>query len=124
MKRLALFVVALSVSSTGIAQSWAPFAQCGSGDQIRSYSFDQSSLVTDGNSRVVKVHGDYSRVRGAVASRAEIVWALDCQARGFVERSRTEYRANGAVVRRYGASIDAMKIAAGSVPAKLLERIC
>lgn len=124
MARPITFLLILSLASAASASNWVPFATCGGDDLLRSYFYDRASLVAEGFERIVSIRGDYSRVRGSRASQARIQWAMNCQARTFVERSRTEYRPDQTVVENYGSPTAAMTIAPNSVPEKLLRHVC
>ena len=124
MKRAIPFIVSMSLSSASIAQAWVPFATCGDGEQLRSYSYDPSSIVTEGANRVVIIRGDYSRVRGSRASEGRLSWRLDCGSRTYTEDSRTELRADGTVAIKYDAPTGRMVIIPASVADKLAREIC
>lgn len=124
MKRAVPFIVLMCLSSASIAQVWVPFADCGGGDQLRSYSYDRSSVVTQGANRVVRIKGDYSRVRGSRTSEGRIMWTLDCGDRTYMENSRTELRADGTLVRNYDSPTGQMVISPDSVADKLLRKVC
>lgn len=124
MKRAVPFIVLISLSSASTAQLWVPFADCGGGDQLRSYSYDRSSVVTEGANRVVRIKGDYSRVRGSRTSEGRILWTVNCGDRTFMEKSRTEFRTDGTLVSNYDSPTGQMLISADSVADKLSREVC
>lgn len=124
MKRAILLIVSVCLSSASTAQAWVPFANCGGADQLRSYFYDPSSVVTEGSNRVVSIRGDYSRVRGSGVSEGRILWTLDCGDRTYVENSRTELRADGTVHSKYDAATGQMPIGTDSVAEKLSRAVC
>ena len=124
MNRAVLFFLLMGLSSASSAQAWVPFANCGGGEQLRSYSYDRSSVVTQGASRVVSIRGDYSQVRGSPTMDGRIVWTLDCAGRTYVEQSRTEFRADGSVHVKYDTATRPMGISPGSVADKLSQQVC
>ena len=124
MYRSILLIVSMCLSSASVAQVWVPFANCGGGDQIRSYSYDPSSVVTEGVNRVVSIRGDYSQVRGSPVREGRILWTLNCGDRTYVEKSRTELRADGTVHSKYDTPTGQMGIIADSVADKLSSVVC
>lgn len=124
MNRAVPFMILMCLSSVTSAQVWVPFATCGGSDQLRSYSYDRSSIVTEGEHRVVRIKGDYSRVRGSRLSEGRILWTLDCGDRTYMETSRTEFRADGTVDREYGTATGQMEISRDSVADKLSRAVC
>lgn len=124
MRKQLAFLISLSLASGASAADWVSFATCGASSQPRYYSYDASSVTRDGSNVLVHVKGDYSRVRGSRASEGQIVWAMNCQNRTFVERSRTEYRPDRSIAESYGSPTGAMTIGPNSVPDKLLQKVC
>ena len=124
MKRAIPFIVSMSLSSASFAQVWVPFADCGGADQLRSYSYDRSSVATEGANRMVSIRGDYSRVRGSRTSEGRITWTLDCGTRTYTESSRTEFRSDGTVHTKYDTPTGRMGISPGSVADKLAREVC
>lgn len=124
MYHAVLLSVSLCLSSASIAQVWVPFADCGGAEQLRSYSYDPSSVANEGSNRIVSIKGDYSRVRGSLASEGRILWAVDCEDRTYAEQSRTELRADGTVHSKYDTPTERMAISPDSVADKLSKEIC
>lgn len=124
MRRQILFVWSLCVASSAPAAEWVSFATCGGPSELRYYSYDSASIARQGPDVLVQVRGDYSRVRGARATEGQIVWALNCDDRTFIERSRTELLPDRSVFANYDSPTSAMRIAPNSVPDKLLRKVC
>lgn len=117
-------LLALPVTTAASAANLTFIADCGGSQHIRSYSFDEGSLRHDGRNLLVRVNGDYSRDRGSRATNAQILWSFDCEDRTFVERSRTEYGADGTVIASYTSPTRSMGIKTGSVANELLKKVC
>ena len=118
------FLISLCLASGASAATWVPFADCGAADQLRLYSFDSSSVTRNANDVLVRIKGDYSRVQGTRVSEGQIVWALNCNDRTFVEKSRAEYRPDRTVFANYQSPTPAMRIAPNSIADKLLRKVC
>ena len=53
-----------------------------------------------------------------------MLWSLDCNARTYFEKSRTDYRPNRSILESYRKASETMTIADDSVAFKLAEKIC
>lgn len=124
MRRLIATLIALSLPAAAPAASWVFVANCGKGDQVRTYSYDPGSVRTIGGDVLVQVRGDYSRAAGSRAREARILWSYNCSNRTFVERSRTEYGTGRAVVGRYRQSTTSMRISPGSIADSVFALVC
>lgn len=114
----------LLAASQASASNWSHFANCGSEGQQRTYWYETASVRSSGHDKLVKIRGDYSKVAGSVAARADILWSVDCSSGTFSERSRTERDARGKIVAKYTRPTGIMDASAGSVARKLINRVC
>jgi hypothetical protein len=119
-----LGLVLVVATTDAAASSWSHFANCGSANQQRTYWYDTSSVQSSGPDKLVRIRGDYSKVAGSVASRAEIWWSVNCSRGTFTERRRTERAANGKVVAKYTRATGVMEASPESVARKLMNRVC
>jgi len=119
-----LALASLLFASQAAAANWSHFANCGSAGQQRTYWYDTSSVRPSGAATLVRIQGDYSRVEGSVAARAEALWSIDCSSGTFSERSRTERDAKGKVVAKYTRATRVMEASPASVARKLMDRVC
>jgi hypothetical protein len=124
MRRLLGLTIALSLPSAASAANWAFVANCGQQHQLRAYFYDTASLRRQRGSVIVRLRGDYSQVAGSRSKEAQLVWAIDCANRTFVERSRKEFGADRLVVVNYGKATGAMGITNNSIAEKLATRVC
>lgn len=122
MRILPIALLFLSVPAQ--AANWVHFADCGSPGQVRTYWYDAQSVRSKGADRTVRIRGDYSKAAGSPVADARIVWTIDCSARTFSERQRSEYRANGSLAVKYGRPTESLPAADDSVAAKLIARVC
>lgn len=124
MQRLVALLIAGSVPSAASGANWVFVAHCGVENQLRSYSYDAQSVRRDRDGLVVKLVGDYSRDKGSRAREARMTWFVDCAARTFVERERTEYDNGRAVVQQYREPTAFSPVLPGSVAEKLFTKVC
>src|SRR4051794_32162024 len=117
--RSVVALVALCTAAPALASSWTHFFDCGQGDQVRHYSYDQGSVRHQGKLLLVSIAGDYSGVKDSRAVKARMVFAIDCQGRTYHQERRTEYRANGRVVARYNSPTPPMTISPPGIGQKL-----
>jgi hypothetical protein len=124
MRPLLLFVVAAFGSSPCLASGWTHFFDCGEGNHLRRYSYDEGSVRRQGKLLMVKIAGDYSRVSGSRASKTRMVFAIDCGGRTYHQERRTEYGPSGRVVARYGSPTPPMTISASGMGQRLFDKVC
>ena len=124
MRRLLTFAVAAFLASPAVAATWTHFFDCGDGDQLRHYSYEKSSVRKQGKLLIVPVHGDYSEVRGSRATEARMVLAIDCGARTYFQKRRTEHDAAGKVVSRYDTPTPPMPIGPPGMGQHLFDQVC
>lgn len=124
MRKITSFLVLISLPVAAPAAKWEFAANCGSGDQVRAYSYDSKSIRRNGPGATVAVKGDYSRIAGSRAREARLLWSFDCPSRTFVERARIEYGAGNAVVASYSQPTMAQSVGANSVAAKVYSAVC
>lgn len=104
--------------------NWVRFANCSELGKIRTYFYDEASVQVSGGQISTTIFADYSQDRSARARHSELTWRLDCNARTFVEQSRTDFGAEGNVIRRYSYPTMTMRIGAGSVADDLARTLC
>ena len=124
MTRAIAFAVSMCLASAAQAADWAHFATCGGPGGIRLYSYDKSSVQTQGDNKLVSVRGDYSQVQGSRSKEARIRWSVNCRNRTFVELSRTEFQSNRTILADYATPTGAMGISPSSAPQKLFQQVC
>jgi hypothetical protein len=117
-------LASMLLASQAAAANWSHFADCGSAGRQRTYWYDTASVRPSGGATLVRIQGDYSRVAGSVAARAEALWSIDCSSGTFSERSRTERAADGKIVAKYTRATRVMEASPASVARKLMDRVC
>jgi hypothetical protein len=122
--RSVLAIALLCIASPALASNWAPFFDCGQGENVRHYSYDQSSIQRRGDFLLVKIAGDYSGLRDSRAQKVRMVFAIDCNGRTYHQERRVEYRANGRVIARYSSPTPPMTISSPGIGQNLFERVC
>jgi hypothetical protein len=124
MRRILIFATGVTFAAAAPAANWATFAECGDSHHLHIYSYDRASVSTRRGNRLVHINVDYTRDPHSRARNGRMQWSVDCGARTYVERSRTEYRANRTVVANYRKASETMTIIADSVADKLARKVC
>lgn len=124
MRHVLSLIVLSCLASPALAGSWTHFFDCGAGDQARHYSYDPSSIRRQGGVLLVNIDGDYSEVKGSRATKASAVFAIDCSARTYYQKRRTEYGGAGRIVARYPTPTPLMSISAPGIGQKLFDHVC
>ena len=124
MHRVLIFATGLNFATVGLASNWANFAECGDSRHLHIYSYDPASVSARRGKVLVRINVDYSRDPNSQARSGRMQWSLDCNARTYFERSRTDFRANRSVVANYRKPSETMTIIPDSVAEKLARRVC
>ena len=122
--RSVLAIAALCIASPALASNWAPFFDCGQGEQARHYTYDKSSIERQGNLLRVKISGDYSRLRESRAQKVRMVFAIDCEGRTYHRREGPSIKQMAGVMARYNSPTPPMTISGPSIGQSLFERVC
>lgn len=124
MVRCLLLVIGLSLPTGAAAADWTQFAECGGAGHLHIYSYDAASVSARKGKVQVRVNVDYSKDPASRAQNGLMQWSLDCNARTYFEKSRTDYRANRSVVATYRKASATMNIIDDSVASKLARKVC